>query len=161
MKRIASICFCVLAVAFSACDNDVVVDDEGQFQEDLSLIKAYLTENNLTATEDEETGLHYIIHAEGDGPNALLGQTLFVDYRGLLLDGTEFDSTAETPPLEFLLGRGDVVPGWEVAFQKFNKGTRATILLPSRLGYGNNPPFGSEIPRNAVLVFEVTLVDLR
>ncbi len=141
-----------------ACDDDNVFDTEEQLRNDVALIEDYLAENNITAFSFEN-GLHIAVETQGSGNNAAFGNTVVCQYRGYLLDGTEFDSSEGRGALDFVIGRGDVIQGWDLAFREINKGTRATIFIPSGLGYGNRRQ--TNIPPNSVLIFDVTLLDIR
>ena len=83
-----------------------------------------------------------------------------VHYTGTLEDGTEFDSSIPRgEPIEFPLGAGAVIPGWDIAFGELQEGTKAILTIPSELAYGaqGSPPV---IPPNATLIFEVELVEV-
>ncbi|MEO1260522.1 MAG: FKBP-type peptidyl-prolyl cis-trans isomerase [Bacteroidota bacterium] len=118
-------------------------------------INQYLTENSLMA-DSSTTGLRYIIEDEGIGnAKPTLADEVTVDYKGYLLDGTVFDEPAD--PVEFQLS--GVIAGWREGIQLFKKGGKGMLFIPSSLGYGTQPPTGSNIPPNAALVFEIELID--
>ena len=97
---------------------------------------------------------------EGDGPIPEQGQTIRVHYTGTLEDGTEFDSSIPRgEPIEFPLGAGAVIPGWDIGLGRLAEGTKAILTIPSELAYGaqGSPP---TIPPNATLIFEVELVEV-
>ncbi|MDX2189769.1 MAG: FKBP-type peptidyl-prolyl cis-trans isomerase [Bacteroidota bacterium] len=123
-----------------------VVDD--------SLIKNYLTANKLTA-KSTESGLYYIINKKGKGANPEKGNKVSVGYKGMLLDGSVFDESKGNN-FEFTLGVGMVIPGWDEGIALLNPGSKATLIVPSTLGYGPMP-MGDKIPANSVLVFDVEL----
>ena len=103
-----------------------------------------------------------IKHNEGDPTeeaNVPYGCQVKVHYVGTLLDGTEFDSSRKRgQPLEFELGVGMVIKGWDEGIQQLKKGQKATIICPPDYGYGSRgaPPV---IPPNATLKFEVEVID--
>lgn len=148
----------IVTLALSACTKDEVFDPEEQFIRDTVLIEQYLAQNNINAQTDP-SGLRYVITQPGTGENARFGSTVRVKYRGYLLDGTEFDSNIGESSLDFVLGAGKVVRGWEVAFEQLNKGASATLFIPSGLGYGNNN-VGNRIVANSILIFDVTVLDI-
>lgn len=102
-----------------------------------------------------ESGLQYVIHKVGEGENVNSDDRVVVSYRGTLIDGTEFDSNDS---IEFAVKH--VVPGWSEGLTFMNKGAKATLYIPSNLAYGTNPPRGSVIEPNSLLIFEVEVVDI-
>ena len=78
-----------------------------------------------------------------------------VKYKGYLLDGTVFDQN--TTGVDFRLG--SLIRGWQIGFQKFKKGGKGKLLIPSALGYGSAAQ--GNIPKNSVLIFDVELVDIK
>ena len=135
-----------------------------QLVKDNALIQAYLKKNKLTLKAKKTAGgTWYVITQRGPGPLPKAGQTVSVQYRGTLLaTGQEFDSSAKHggAPFDFVLGRGQVIPGWDQGLAVLPRGSRAVLLIPSPLGYGERGA-GADIPANAVLRFEVTLVAVK
>ncbi len=133
---------------------------------DIAIIKEHLEKNSLSAkAQNMESGVYYVTEKEGTGANVEVGDQIKVDYTGKFLDGTVFDSSVENPygreprPLEFQIGTGMVVPGFEEGVKGMKKGEKRTVFIPSPLAYGPNGQPGS-IPPNAVLVFDLELKDL-
>ena len=115
--------------------------------------------NSLAGMEKTASGLHYKINRVGEGKKSSVGSTVFVHYRGMLIDGTVFDSSYERDePFSFTLGQGQVIPGWDEGIALLNKGASAKFVIPSDLAYGSSGA-GGVIPPNATLIFEVELVD--
>lgn len=107
------------------------------------------------------SGLQYIEVEPGEGDLAQAGDVVDVHYRGSLADGTEFDSSyARGEPIQFVLGTGAVIPGWDEGIALMRKGGKATLIIPPNLAYGERGA-GGVIPPNATLTFEVELVDIR
>ena len=130
-----------------------------QMEVDSAIIAQHLDENNIDA-ETTESGLRYQITKKGNGVQPAAGDSVFVQYRGTLLDGTEFDSSAERGPFGFVLGQRQVISGWDEGIALLNKGGEATLYIPSPLAYG--PQRRSEvIAENSILVFDVELVDVK
>lgn len=138
---------------FSACGDD----DNVSLESDIQKIEDYLAENNITA-ESTMSGLHYVIEEEGEGENFKQGDELTLFYTGSYLDGEVF-SEVYLYPVTFNF---DVlIAGWEQGLPLIKPGGKMTLYIPSSLGYGANPPNGSGIRKNAILIFEIeTVADL-
>ena len=144
-----------------------------QLQEDIKTIENYISENNLDATKTE-SGLFYVIEEEGNGPDVDEGDTVAVNYTGYVLDGTVFDTSLESvakesdtfmegrpyEPIEFPVGMGRVIPGWDEGLQYLKKGSKAKLLIPSTLAYGNRQA-SEVIKANSVLIFDVEVTDVK
>jgi FKBP-type peptidyl-prolyl cis-trans isomerase len=111
-------------------------------------------------TETKPNGLKITYVATGEGAKA--GDNVSVLYTGKLQDGTEFDSSAKhgNEPIDFILGKGMVIKGWDEGLQGMQVGEKRTIVIPPTLGYGEQGA-GGVIPPNATLTFDVELVALR
>ena len=125
---------------------------------DDKILSEYFAKNKIKATKTA-SGLYYVIHKQGIGENAKVGQQVSMLYYGYLLDGKRFDGNMDknyTPvgePFSFPLGAHRVISGWDEGVQLLNKGARATLYLPSGLAYGPNGV--GPIPPNAILAFDV------
>lgn len=108
---------------------------------------------NEDGVETTESGLQYKVLKPGEGPSPTATDTALVKYEGRLRDGTIFDANEQTP-----MPVGGVVPGFSEALQLMQKGGEYRIWIPSDLAYGEVSP-GPEIPANALLTFDVTLMD--
>jgi FKBP-type peptidyl-prolyl cis-trans isomerase FkpA len=145
--------------------------DEAKKEEPIK-IKKYIADNNLKVTTTP-TGLNYVITTPGSGPKPMPGDTVVVNYTGKFLNGKIFDTSIKSEaqkgklainpmnpykPIRFPLGVQGMIPGWNEGLLLFNKGTKATMILPSNDAYGEQgyqqiQPFTS-------LVFEIELVDI-
>ncbi len=107
------------------------------------------------------SGLYFKDLATGSGATASAGYTVRVEYSGWLVNGVQFDtSVGKTPAyFEFLLNAGKVIKGWDEGVQGMKVGGKRQLVIPPDLGYGASG--SGTIPGNAVLVFEVTLTQVR
>ena len=104
------------------------------------------------------SGLRYKILNKGNGDSPTKGDKVKVHYKGMLIDETVFDSSYKrNQPIEFNVGIGQVIPGWDEGIMLLKKGEKAKFIIPSNLGYGEAGA-GGVIPSNATLVFEVELL---
>ena len=104
------------------------------------------------------SGLRYQIIQEGTGEQATAGKTVSVHYKGQLLDGKVFDSSYKRQqPIDFVLGLGQVIPGWDEGVSLLKVGDKARFVIPSDLAYGSRGA-GGVIPPDAALLFDVELV---
>ncbi|WAC01974.1 peptidylprolyl isomerase [Lacinutrix neustonica] len=111
--------------------------------------------------EQTESGLRYQIIQKGDGVKAEKGKTVSVHYKGTLTDGTVFDSSYKrNAPIDFPLGMGQVIAGWDEGVALLKVGDKARFVIPSELGYGSRGA-GGVIPADATLIFDVELVDVK
>lgn len=127
----------------------------------IKAIEAYARAKNLKL-EKTGSGLRYAITQPGTGSLARVGDTVKVHYVGTTLDGNkEFDNSRQrNEPFAFPVGKGMVIPGWDEGLQLLPEGTRAVLLIPSRLAYGEQGAPGSPIGPNSALVFDVEVVDV-
>lgn len=108
-----------------------------------------------------DSGLQYIETEAGTGATPKRGQRVSVHYKGQLENGKEFDNSFKRgQPIEFMLGMGKVIPGWDEGIGLMKVGGKATLIIPPNLGYGSRGA-GGVIPPNAVLIFDVELVDVK
>ncbi|SIS88307.1 Peptidyl-prolyl cis-trans isomerase (rotamase)-cyclophilin family [Zobellia uliginosa] len=111
--------------------------------------------------DETESGLRYKLIQKGDGPQAQKGQTVSVHYEGSLLSGQVFDSSYKrNQPIDFQLGVGQVIPGWDEGIALLKVGDKARLVIPSDLAYGSAGA-GGVIPPNATLLFDVELMGVK
>lgn len=140
----------VVLLFLTACNKDEKIMKDNKQE-----IENYLVANNLKA-ESTESGLYYIITREGDGEHPTSRDSVTVHYKGYYSDGEQFDSSYDRgESITFPLT--GVISGWTEGIPKLSKGGAGTLLIPSHLAYGANP--GNGIRNNAVLVFDVELLD--
>jgi FKBP-type peptidyl-prolyl cis-trans isomerase len=111
--------------------------------------------------EKTASGLRYKIIQKGNGKQAEKGKTVSVHYSGSLENGVVFDSSYKRKqPIDFPLGKGHVIEGWDEGIQLLQVGDKARFVIPSFLGYGSRGA-GGVIPPDATLIFDVELMDVR
>ena len=111
--------------------------------------------------DETDSGLRYKIIQKGEGGKPEKGQTVSVHYKGMFSDGGVFDDSYKRgAPIDFPVGQGNVIPGWDEGIMLLNKGDKARFVIPSSLAYGEAGA-GGVIPPNATLVFDVELMDIK
>jgi len=133
-------------------------------------LKKYLSDNNINATKTA-SGVYVAVTKEGTGPKPKPGQIAQMNYTGYLLDGSVFDSNVDpkfkhVEAFEFPVGKGAVIQGWDEGVATLNKGSKAKLIIPSDLAYGERATPPSEvspkgIPANSPLVFDVEVIDVK
>lgn len=136
-----------------------IAQEANKEQQEGANMEKYLKENNING-QIQPSGLVYVETQAGAGPKPAAGQKIKVHYTGKLLDGTKFDSSVDRgEPFEFTLGQGQVIQGWDEGIALMNEGGKATLIIPSKIGYGASGA-GNIIPPFATLVFDVELVEI-
>src|SRR5215469_14773909 len=152
--------------------TDQVKDIMAQFEKDMEQKQKELGEKNKadgTKWLDENkkkpgvkataSGLQYKVEKEGTGPQPKATDMVSVNYRGTLVDGTEFDSSYKRgQPATFPVN--GVIKGWTEALQLMKKGAKYQLFIPSNLAYGERA-MGPDIGANSTLIFEVELMDIK
>jgi FKBP-type peptidyl-prolyl cis-trans isomerase FkpA len=140
--------------------------------EEAAVLEKYLSDNKITA-KPTASGLYYIETTKGSGPKPMKGDTVKVNYTGRLLDGTVFDTSDKDvakkanvfqegrpyEPIQFPVGEGQVIPGWDEGIMLMSKGSKGKFIIPSAIGYG--PQGGGPIPPFSPLEFDVELVSFK
>jgi len=146
-------------------------------KEEPAKIQKYIADNKLNVSKTD-SGLYYVVTKPGTGPLMAPGDTAVVNYTGRLLStGKVFDTNVKAEavkaklehiemrpfqpiriPVGMPVGQEAVIPGWNQGFLLLNKGAKATLIIPSKLGYGERGM--QQIPGNAPLVFDVELLDI-
>lgn len=135
-------------------------------------IEKYLKDSNLNITPNEN-GLYFLMTKKGSGKPADTGQMVKVNYAGKRLDGKYFDTNIEEvaianglyhpqrpyEPMAVPAGMGQMIPGFDQVLTMMPKGSKAIVIIPFELGYGDRP-MGEDIPAYTTLVFELEMVDI-
>jgi FKBP-type peptidyl-prolyl cis-trans isomerase FklB len=144
----------------TAWQNAVLEKQKGMAAKNQADGEKFLAENKKKdGVKTTASGLQYKSLKEGNGPVPTAADTVTVNYRGTLTDGTEFDSSYKRgEPATFPLN--GVIKGWTEGLQLMKKGAKYEFVIPAGLAYGERSPM-SKIPPNSTLKFEVELVDVK
>ncbi len=113
-----------------------------------------------TDTVTTQSGLKYIVVKTGSGKQAKEGMAVEVHYTGYLMDGKIFDSSRDRGvPIEFTLGEGQVIKGWDEGIALMKVGGKMRLIIPPELAYGSRA-VGDVIPANSTLIFDVELMSV-
>jgi FKBP-type peptidyl-prolyl cis-trans isomerase FkpA len=156
MKKFTFLWAVLCILAFGACKEDSLTPEE-QLEADKIALRAYIADKGLVV-DSLPSGLYYVITKEGVDnvplhPN--INSTVKVGYKGYFLNGDEFDGTAPGETIEFPLR--NLITGWQQGIPLMKKEGKATLLLPSALGYGPNG--SGSIPPNTPIIFDIELFD--
>ena len=161
----------ITSVKINAVGDKAKAFDAAKAFEDFNKSKADRinkeNENELKILKDlskgfskTSSGLLYKLEKENNSHKPSNGNKVKVHYKGMLLDGTVFDSSFKrNQPIEFTLGVGQVIKGWDEGISLLGIGDKACFIIPSDLAYGVSGA-GGVIPANATLVFEVELISV-
>lgn len=163
--------------SFMTYQRDFMMKKEKeQIGKDSITIENYLATNKITA-QKTASGLYYVINQPGKGENGKSGQVAKVDYAGYTMDGVYFDTSIKTVAMEkglysaqreqyapyapytFTIDAQQVIRGWDEALKVLNKGSKATIFVPSALAYGSRG--NGRIKPNEVLIFDLEIVEIK
>lgn len=151
-----------LAAGCNGTNKGVTAVDTSVYTADPAT-SSYAAALNVTISSMTKTasGLYYKDLVTGAGATAAAGYTVRVRYSGWLVNGYLFDSTdGKTPAyFEFLLNAGKVIKGWDEGVQGMKVGGKRQLVIPPGLGYGDSG--SGSVPGNAILVFEITLDQVR
>jgi len=129
-------------------------------EQELNLLRDFIKLTNTTV-QPTASGLYYVEQKAGTGRKAENGRTLVVHYTGKTIDGKIFDSSLQRGrPIEFVLGQGQVIKGWDEAFLMMKEGGKARLIIPSDLAYGKQG-YSNIILPYSTLEFDVELLEVR
>jgi len=127
---------------------------------DMAEFKKQMHEKYPDAVETQ-SGLMYVTVKEGAGPGVTAGALVQVHYTGQFTSGKTFDSSrARGKPIEFVLGKGQVIRGWDIGIKGMKKGGARQLLIPYPLAYGERG-YPGVIPPRSILIFDLELVDFQ
>ena len=130
------------------------------FEQEMNLLKNYLELTNTTV-KPTASGIYYIEKKKGNGAKAEPGKTVVVHYTGTTIDGKVFESSLQRgKPVTLVLGRGQVMPGWEEGLLFMRAGGTARLIIPSSMAYGKNG-FKDIILPYSTLIFEIELLEVK
>ncbi len=117
----------------------------------------YIKANNIQA-QRLPSGMYYVVENPGSGVQPENNKNVKVNYHGTLFDGTVFDSSLKPgrEPFEFILGRGQVIKGWDQGIPLFKVGGKGKLIIPPSMGYGEQGQ--GSIPPNSWLVFDIEVL---
>jgi len=146
--------------AFTEMQAQVRAKEQAMAGDNLKTGEAFLEANKAKpGVVALPSGLQYKILVAGNGPKPRAVDTVVCNYRGTLIDGTEFDSSYKRgEPATFPVGR--VIKGWTEALQLMPVGSKWQLFVPAALAYGERSP-SPEIPPNSTLIFEVELISIQ
>ncbi|NOY40403.1 MAG: FKBP-type peptidyl-prolyl cis-trans isomerase [Planctomycetes bacterium] len=135
------------------------VRQQSQGMENKQMGEEFLAENkDKDGVKVTKTGLQYKVIESGDGATPGPADVVSCHYRGTLIDGTEFDASANHGgPSQFPVNR--VISGWTEALQMMKVGDKWQLYIPAELAYGNNPP-GPPIEAGSTLIFDIELLEI-
>jgi FKBP-type peptidyl-prolyl cis-trans isomerase len=154
LKTTPKLMIFIAALTLTGCGNQTSTPAGSASPGPVSSAVPAATGDQMVTTS---SGLQYKILQTGSGPAAKAGETVTVNYTGWLTNGTQFDSSLGKQPFQFVLGQGQVIPGWDQGVAGMLVGEKRKLIIPPDLGYGANGA-GGVIPPNATLVFEVELL---
>ncbi|TWR28182.1 FKBP-type peptidylprolyl isomerase [Mucilaginibacter achroorhodeus] len=146
---------------------------EAMLKKEPAAMNKYVADKNLKVTKTA-SGIMYQITKPGSGPNIQVGDTAVLNYTGRLLNGKVFDSSLpeetkkikgydprrKPEPIKVKVGAGNVIKGWDEGLLLLNKGAKATFVIPSELGYGEQGIGNGVIPAYAPLTFDVEILNI-
>jgi len=114
-----------------------------------------------TSSGSTVQGVNIVIERQGQGGGAIAGNTLIVNYVGTLENGKKFDSSYDrNQAFSFVLGKGQVIKGWDVGLLGMKVGEKRMLTIPADMAYGASGFPAAGIPQNATLIFEVELLKI-
>lgn len=145
--------------------SELIDSNKAQYNKDETAIQNYVKKNKLDAKKTDH-GVYVVYHNPGTGEEAAPGDSVKVTYIGKTLDGKVFDQSGpQNPYLEYILGVGQLIPGFDEGVAGLKEGGKITVIIPSPLAYGKEgrkkSPTEYAIQPNSVLMFDIELLDVK
>jgi FKBP-type peptidyl-prolyl cis-trans isomerase FkpA len=163
MKKISLILMAAAAFILSACLKTEapipVIDPLIQLGKDTLIIKKFITDNKIPAVKDSIYGVYYQIKAPGTGNYTYNANSqVTVKYVGKFLGGEKFDEKLKDSVTYKL---GSLILGWQIGIPRIQKGGKIRLFIASGYGYGSYGSQSGTIPPNAILDFDIELIDVK
>jgi peptidylprolyl isomerase len=156
----AAMAFKADQAAFDALQREAAAADAARLKAkrdaDIAQIRQKYPNASVTPS-----GIFYVTQKEGTGNKAGKGKTVSVNYKGMFLSGEVFDNSDLHGPLEFQVGSGQIIPGFDEAVLDMKQGEKRLVVLPPELAYGEQGAGNGAIPGNSFLIFEMELLRIR
>jgi FKBP-type peptidyl-prolyl cis-trans isomerase FkpA len=152
MKYLSFLLLFIIPTFFNACKNDeICCGNNGKVPEcQLKNLQSYIETNSITATKDNR-GFYYNIISEGSGINPTIGNSVKVNYKGSLTNGTQFDAGNDV-----IFSLAGLIKGWQLGIPLIKPGGKIFLYVPPALAYDCSG--AGSIPPNSILVFEIDLI---
>ncbi len=151
--------------AFQEAEMEIALDESRQEKAEKNALDAFLKEKNIV-TDRQPEGYYLMIQNPGKGKEIKSGEMVAVKFTGRFLNGAVFDSNTESAkPYMFKVGNGEVIRGWDLAFQKLHEGDKVMLIVPSSLGYGGEGLKRSGrltyiVPPFSTLIFDLEILKM-
>lgn len=154
LNRVSLVIVFISSVFLFGCKEDESLTTQEQFDLELAIIDQFLSDNNIDAKIDANSGIRYVTHEQGTGLFSNSGNDIIkINYEGRLLSGEVFDSGQE---IEFILG--SLIIGWQEGLPLIQEGGSITLYIPSAYAYGTSGQ--GSIPPNSTLIFDIDLIEI-
>jgi len=137
----------------SSCKDDYTEQINQQKELDDQAIKQYLTDNDILNAQRQSSGVYYIPQVAGNGTQIKRGNIVKAHYIGRYITGQKFESTYDLgQPASFTVGASSVLPGMNEGLMLMQNGEKATLIIPSLMGYGQY---------TSILIYELTILEVK
>ena len=134
-------------------------ENQKRLEEEPARIEKFVKDHNVQVTPSE-TGVYYLEITKGTGPIVDIGDMVSMHYNLYNIEDKLIETSYGAEPMQFIYGRGEMVPGIEEALEYMRVGGKATIIVPSTMGFGD-VAIDKELPANSTVVFDIELIDVQ